>query len=548
MKFLSSLIGILLIASALKAQVTISLDQVQVDGTSFYNCGTVEMTAGSSSKTVTCHLNLTKPSSYVAGNGDLALYRKDGNTGMATEIPTSYGNFESDWSMTSSTHYLTQVFSWFVLPSNFNQTGDKLYVVFEAQNGQKFTSCEYSVVIKPAAPLPVAFRISPHEVEVPCGSTTPVTFTAVNINNSPGSLSYNWHVGSGWSLPSGIPVSGTITSSSSSLVLVPTGTVLSDISVTPILAGTPRGTFTSDVSLKNYSSGATIIGDGSICSGNKNYTINGLLSGETVSWSTSNPFISGISATTGTQTALSLIMPGEVFLTAELTNACGQTTTKKKKVALGTPVITSPLCFTTRMPIAIGVMDEFPDPSNNPNCVLCRTNDFLADQNIIKATATGGSNLTWEWSQTSNNYSWYTYNREAHFLTYQRGIVSFKVRVTNGCGTSPWSHFQTNVRRECTLGGDDIFGLSLRQQSNVFKTFPNPASSIVYVELADHSNAPNKRAVIEAELLDFYGFVRRKINIENQQAKINVERLPKGNYVLKINIDGQVESHQIIVD
>jgi hypothetical protein len=51
-----------------------------------------------------------------------------------------------------------------------------------------------------------------------------------------------------------------------------------------------------------------------------------------------------------------------------------------------------------------------------------------------------------------------------------------------------------------------------------------------------------------AELYDIMGQPKRKTQIKNNTASIIITGLPKGIYVLNINIDGQIEGHQVIVE
>ena len=44
------------------------------------------------------------------------------------------------------------------------------------------------------------------------------------------------------------------------------------------------------------------------------------------------------------------------------------------------------------------------------------------------------------------------------------------------------------------------------------------------------------------------GEVKSNVSISNNIATINVAGLPKGIYILKINIDGSIESHQVAVE
>ena len=44
------------------------------------------------------------------------------------------------------------------------------------------------------------------------------------------------------------------------------------------------------------------------------------------------------------------------------------------------------------------------------------------------------------------------------------------------------------------------------------------------------------------------GEVKRNVTVNNNIATVNVLGLPRGIYILKINIDGIVESHQVAIE
>jgi hypothetical protein len=144
------------------------------------------------------------------------------------------------------------------------------------------------IVITEIPPLPI-FTLSPTTKSIACGSVSPVTFTVTNVYNSPGTVTYNWSIGSGWS--------GTVNSSMSSITLTPTSTssVPSSISVTPYLNGVAQATKNCIVSIAPFTANASI-NTGTICTvgDSKTYTINGLPSGSTVNWSSTNTAVATV--------------------------------------------------------------------------------------------------------------------------------------------------------------------------------------------------------------------------------------------------------------
>ena len=91
----------------------------------------------------------------------------------------------------------------------------------------------------------------------------------------------------------------------------------------------------------------------------------------------------------------------------------------------------------------------------------------------------------------------------------------------------------------------------------LYSVSPNPATDIVNINLQDDGNTVTAKALsttstakteaVYGELLDYMGNSVRKVKITNGNASLNVQGLLKGVYILRINTNGQVEDHKIIV-
>lgn len=81
-----------------------------------------------------------------------------------------------------------------------------------------------------------------------------------------------------------------------------------------------------------------------------------------------------------------------------------------------------------------------------------------------------------------------------------------------------------------------------------YTIYPNPSTDIINVALVNETQKPETTSVIMAELYDIQGQPRRKVQVKNNTASISVSGLPKGVYILNINIDEITEGHQIIVE
>lgn len=165
--------------------VTVSIsDMINHNGTLINNCGNIAF-GTNSTVTVDFTINLSKPNNQVVGQSELIVYTI-GNSGTRTERgkylvqPVSFiTNFTGNFSITLNSN-------------DFNTSGGTLFAVFKSYSGIEYTTtCSYTIT-KVLAP---DFAITPTSRNIECGSTTSYTFTTNNINNSPGSLSYEWNVG-----------------------------------------------------------------------------------------------------------------------------------------------------------------------------------------------------------------------------------------------------------------------------------------------------------------------------------------------------------------
>lgn len=81
-----------------------------------------------------------------------------------------------------------------------------------------------------------------------------------------------------------------------------------------------------------------------------------------------------------------------------------------------------------------------------------------------------------------------------------------------------------------------------------YKVYPNPSNNLLNIALIDGKAAAKTNSVINAELYNMKGELKTSTIIRNNIATLNVSGLPIGVYVLKINIDGVVESHQVLIN
>jgi hypothetical protein len=153
-----------------------------------------------------------------------------------------------------------------------------------------------------------------------------------------------------------------------------------------------------------------------------------------------------------------------------------------------------------------------------------------------------GIDSNWEWERENNLIMLNSTGDRAMVCPIQTGLSNFRVRARNACGWSEWMDMGWFTIDQAT----NNYFMS-QAVNNVYTVFPNPSKDIVSIDLRDQNHPPQKGAVVSGELFDIMGQSKSKVQITGDKATFSVAHLDKGVYVLKIYIDGQVESHQIAV-
>lgn len=227
---------------------------------------------------------------------------------------------------------------------NYTANANLNYVTILAHSGsqsQSSTVLINSITIVETAPSP-AFTITPSSVSIPCGTSTTQTFTVNNVNNTQGTLSYDWNLGSannGW-IYQGSAAPQTFTTSTNSIQLTSssTATSLSSVSVTVKINGTNFTTLTSAVTLTTPTYNFSISGPDLICN-TADYSIPNLPAGASVSWAI-NPSAAVLQLSPNTPNINELRITNQKWhgfsttLIATITGLpCGVTATAAKSIA-----------------------------------------------------------------------------------------------------------------------------------------------------------------------------------------------------------------------
>ncbi|HWR93743.1 MAG TPA: T9SS type A sorting domain-containing protein, partial [Flavobacterium sp.] len=130
-------------------------------------------------------------------------------------------------------------------------------------------------------------------------------------------------------------------------------------------------------------------------------------------------------------------------------------------------------------------------------------------------------------------------------------FIEFTVSATNSCGTT--SVFREEyVMNNCSSLSSSLMSVESStyslEQTTIYTVYPNPSSDIINVNLREENNLPETQTPIVATLYNMMGEEKRNVSIKNNIATIPVNNLPKGIYILKINIDGTIENHQVVVE
>ncbi len=397
--------------------------------------------------------------------------------------------------------------------------------------------------------IAISFTLSPSTLQIPCGSATTQTFTVNNVNNTPGTIIYNWNLGSsnnGW-IYNGSPAPQSFQTTTNSINLTPSSgsTSLSNVSVTINLNGSNNTTLTSTIS---RSSGATqgsylpMTGSSIVCGSSENYSLTGVPAGATVSWSLGGVYTNGsylplqnvcTLSSNGTLATLTKVNNGTVTLLATITNCDGIQQYSSKTVTFGVPEL-------------YGNAGYYID-----NIYLTQpiegTATFLNSSSFYITLESSGTNTyVWESSSSSNaNYNFgYTGN---NFATCwwstplnPYDYFGFTVFTTNACGTR-----------------SDPMYFYYDGQYQYYRVAPNPVKSTFNIKQVDFKRNPIPKGkkqinvdLLKIQIVDKMGNVvlEQIYPSDTKSTTVNTLGLKSDIYTVRLfTQDKKVESHRIIV-
>ncbi len=307
------------------------------------------------------------------------------------------------------------------------------------------------------------------------------------------------------------------------------------------ISGQPNGTWNNEVgygrinALKAVSNtiNFSIVGNSNICASTSNtYTIQNYINGFNTIWtSTSN-----LTLTNQTNNSVSVIANSSFNSEGTVTATFQNGLTLTKTIWVGVPQFNEftfgSLGSTQSLCIASASNYSYSIPELNSTDEIISNFSGLTSTEMLVAT-------NWEWQKLNGLIILNGTKYSRNVCTIGAGQTSVSVKAKNACGWSDWVELPFEITE---------LPLSWRQSQPIYTIYPNPSSDFVNIKLRDHNLKPKTTSQIKAELYDLMGHKKAKVEIVNNTATINVAGLPKGIYVLNINIDGQIEGHQVLVE
>lgn len=457
---------LLTISTFFYGQVTVSITNLKVNGTTIPNGSPIDL-GNNSTVEVTFRVDLSKPNYLTIGACEVWISSFNGS-GQVTHYGTNATVSESQFVTGASKNYSITIYASSIDYSNNNYLSATLeqdnspFAIWESQH--------ISIIKTPN------FQLTPSSLSLPCGDTSSRTFTVTNNSNLSG-VTYQWNIGNGWSGNVG---------NSNSITLTPINGALlpSNVSVTPYVNGVAQTPKTCTISRAPFTSTSYINGTNLYCTfpTTSIYTINAG-AGNTVSWSSSNPYIANVSGGNNSQVTVTTQAEGGFSLMATITNSCGQVITKN-------------------LPIWIGI--QFPIFSNL---------NGTQSGNVFNYGYNGFGNFEYNssfWDEIFLNnpmgdmygVEFEVYNpitdiyiprgngssvivtSEDAFQMDDMVYINVRGRVLGDCGWSNWEDLMLTSYAE----------FFYRTTQNIFNTYPNPSKDFVFIKenKKDQLNNSNK--------------------------------------------------------
>lgn len=150
---------------------------------------------------------------------------------------------------------------------------------------------------------------------------------------------------------------------------------------------------------------------------------------------------------------------------------------------------------------------------------------------------------SWQWEKVNGDFIIQHIEVPSIWLKINNpGTKVFRGRALTSCGWGDWTTFIMP-----TYGPNGQVSRISNVNENIFKTYPNPANDVIYLDLVNQDNKIIKNTKIKAQLYNNLGIKTNETLIVNNKSVISVKGLLQGVYTLRILYDDKIENHQIIV-
>ncbi|ASK31341.1 hypothetical protein CEY12_15050 [Chryseobacterium sp. T16E-39] len=161
-----------------------------------------------------------------------------------------------------------------------------------------------------------------------------------------------------------------------------------------------------------------------------------------------------------------------------------------------------------------------------------RNRDWGGDQNELKVYYRTSSAAAWTLISTYNSsVSPWT---SSGVLPLPSPSATYQIALE---GVAMYG-YSINVD-EVTVSAGALSTSEVNHKKDLFKLYPNPTS--------DYVNITSETKISEISIIDLSGKKMGTFSVEGLTAKISVQELPSGNYIIKVNnADGSVSSQKFI--
>ncbi len=220
------------------------------------------------------------------------------------------------------------------------------------------------------------------------------------------------------------------------------------------------------------------------------------------SWSTSAASVASVSASG----SLSAIAAGTAVISYSVTNSCGLTGRATKTVTVA--------------------------PAPNAGTITGPTTVINGATITLATSGTGGI-----WSSTNTAVA--TINSGGLVRGRSIGSDSIYYRVSNYCGTSVAGYaLDVVASRGAEENGS---GLAINEEGGI-KLYPNPTSGIIHVEITGSTGDAT------LTVTDISGKVIIATTTQEKALEINMDSVPAGVYLVRVNTGGKVYSGKVVVE